>query len=236
MSEDINKMFSKIYLQYDRMNHLFSFGIDKEWRREAAKESILNLRKYKAIDVAAGTGDLSIEIAKLAGKEGKDVTICASDFNKDMLQVAKGKLERKRLKNIYIKVEDAYNLKQKSGSFDLLASGFGLRSFRYSKRGEAGLRKFIAESYRVLKKNGKVVLLDMAMPDGGFQRTFFQGYSVMMKFTGSFVDSKTYGWLVDTIRDFDKQKLLATMKAAGFRNVKIRNLKSGIAFIATGEK
>ncbi len=236
MADEINTMFSKIYQKYDFMNHLFSFNLDKSWRDEAAKEAIITKERYVVLDVASGTGDLAIAISKIAKESDKKVRVLAYDFNKDMLAVAKEKLGRECINDIEIELGNAFDIKHKASSFDVLTSGFGLRSFVFSKGGKRNLEKFLAESYRVLKPNGKIVLLDMAMPDEASQKAFFKAYSVFMLAVGSLVDRETYSWLVRTIKAFDKKELIGAMNSSGFRNTKIRSLRSGIAFIATGEK
>ncbi len=234
--DKINKMFSKISPEYDFMNHLLSFNFDKSWREEAAKEAIIGKKEYSVLDVAAGTGDLSIEVAKIAENKGKKARIYAYDFNKDMLAIAKDKFKKEKRGNITIEFGNAFHIKHKAGSFDIVISGFGLRSFMYSKGGKKNLQKFVSESYRVLKPGGKVILLDMAMPDKKSQRSFFKAYSVVMLVIGSFVDRETYAWLVNTIKAFDKKELVRMMESSGFKDAKIRSLRSGIAFVATAEK
>ncbi len=236
MAEEINRMFSKIYRRYDLMNHVLSFNFDKSWRDEAAIDAIISKDKYDILDVASGTGDLAITINKVAEGQGKKVSIYAYDFNKDMLDVAREKFRKAKMGNITVEVGNAFKLRHKSGSVDVLTSGFGLRSFYFSQGGKKNLQKFISESFRVLRPGGKIVLLDMAMPEGRPQRAFFKAYSVLMLAIGSLVDKDTYAWLVRTIKAFDKKQLVRMVKATGFKKVKIRDLRSGIAYIVTAEK
>ena len=229
-------MFSRISSKYDFMNHLMSFNFDKSWREEAAKEAMLPKKRYTVLDVAAGTGDLSIAVNRMAQGRGKDVHIYLSDFNKDMIAVAEQKLEKEGTRNIKTEIVNAFRIAHKSNSLDMLISGFGLRSFAFSKGGKKNLQKFISESYRVLKPKGKIVLLDMALPENEFQRIFFRLYSILMLTMGSFVDRSTYEWLVRTIKAFDKKEFIDMMKSSGFRNIKTRSLASGIAYLVTAEK
>ncbi len=235
MGDEINRMFSKVSGSYDTMNHILSFGIDNEWRRDAAKAALMPQKRYRVIDLATGTGDLAIEVGRLAAKSGKDISITGSDFNREMLLAAGKKIRSRGIRNISLEKADAFNLKNKQDSFDVIVSGFGLRSFEFAKGG-GGMRKFLSGARRILRKGGRIVLLDMAMPDDENQRRFFEAYSVVMKLAGSLVDSKTYSWLVETIRNFDKKKLVREMRSSGFRNVRIRALRSGIAFLVTAEK
>jgi demethylmenaquinone methyltransferase/2-methoxy-6-polyprenyl-1,4-benzoquinol methylase len=234
--DNINKMFSKITPKYDLMNHVLSFNFDRSWRSKAAEETLIPKDEYSVLDVAAGTGDLSIAVDRIARKKGKKAKVYAYDFNKDMLALAKEKFGEEGLENIKIEHGNAFDIRHKTGSLDVVISGFALRSFRYSKDGRKGLQKFISESYRVLKPKGKVVLLDMAMPDNMLQRAFFSVYSVPMLIMGSFVDRYTYAWLVRTIKSFDKKMLVSMINSTGFRNTKIRSLRSGIAYLVTAEK
>lgn len=234
--DEINNMFSKISQQYDLMNHVLSFNFDKNWRSEAAKDTLIQKKKYSVLDVAAGTGDLSIAVSRAADENGKKAFVYAYDFNKNMLAIADEKFRREGIKNIKIEHGNAFKIGHKTGSLDIVISGFALRSFFYSKGGKKNLQKFITESYRVLKPKGKVILLDMAMPDSKPQRAFFRVYSLAMLAMGSFVDRETYAWLVKTIKSFDKKVLVSIMRSSGFRNIKTRSLRSGIAYIVTAEK
>lgn len=233
---DINPMFSSIYSHYDFMNHLFSFNLDKEWRVEAAKEAIIQKKKYNLLDIATGTGDLAITISELCKAEGKTVSIQGSDFNKDMLHLAEKKIKEKEMRNIDLQVEDAMHLKEKANSIDVITTGFSLRSMIFSKGGWRNLERFSSEAYRVLRNGGKLVLLDMAMPDDSLQRAFFNFYSVPMKAIGSLVSYDTYSWLVDTIKNMDKERVMKILASSGFVNIKTRSLSSGIAFLITAEK
>ena len=234
--DEINKMFSKISSDYDFMNHLMSFNFDKGWRKEAAKDTIISKKEYNVLDVAAGTGDLAIAVSKMAEDNGKKVSIYAYDFNKDMLAIADKKFKKEGMKNIKIEHGNAFKINHKTSSFDIVISGFGLRSFFYSKGGKKNLQKFISESYRVLKPDGKIILLDMAMPDKKHQKAFFRAYSLAMLAMGSFIDRETYAWLVRTIKLFDKKGLVSIMGSSGFKKIQTRSLRSGIAYIVTAQK
>ncbi len=229
MSEKINRLFSDIYEKYDTMNHVFSLGNDILWRRAAAKEALSCGNNAKIIDVGSGTGDLAIYIYKMAKKQGKKVYITATDFNKDMLNLARKKAKLLGMENVVFELDDAIKMKYENASFDVLITGFALRNFD-------DLGKFIDETKRVLKLGGKFVYLDMAMPDNPVQKIFFKLYFSFMRVIGNTVNSEAYNWLFESVSDFDKQKLLRMIRARGFKNVKIRNLTTGVAYIITGEK
>ena len=229
MSKKIHSMFSDIHNDYDRMNHVFSMGIDILWRKAAADEALLEKNPYRILDMACGTGDSTIQLYKTAARNGKDVEVVGLDFNEDMLKVAKEKVKGKGIHGISFELGDVLSTKFESGSFDVIASAFAIRDFD-----DAG--KFVEESKRLLKDGGKVVFLDMAMPDDAFRRAFFRQYFKFLKAVGSTVNKGAYNFLFDSIMEFDKKGLVATIKKKGFSNVRVRNLQSGIGFVVSGEK
>lgn len=213
------------------MNHLLSFGIDIKWRRDTVSEIIRmskGRKELNVLDLATGTGDLAIALSEALKKYGASARITGMDFNGDMLSLARAK-SRKNGIDILFEHGDALRMKYKNNSFDVITSGFALRNFD-------DIDVFARESYRVLRKGGFFVFVDMAMPDGRFKRRFFCAYSIFMRFLGLFVDNESYKWLVHSIRAFDKKALEKKLRGAGFRNVKQRELVSGIGYIISGEK
>jgi demethylmenaquinone methyltransferase / 2-methoxy-6-polyprenyl-1,4-benzoquinol methylase len=229
MNEAIRKMFSRISGKYDLMNRLLSHGLDKEWRREAAKEAMMENIEYRLLDVSTGTGDLAIEIDAEAKRIGKQIEIVATDFSPEMLSLAKEKAKEAGITSINFRTGDSMNTGYRDESFEVVTSGFSLRSY-------SDLGIFLYEVHRILEVGGKVVLLEMAYPDGIFQRLIFQAYSPVIRLIGMFVDRDAYAWLVSSVRKFDKKDLLNKMKSRGFRKVTYRQLASGIAFLVVGEK
>ncbi len=228
MSDRINAIFSKIYKRYDLMNHLFSFGIDILWRDEAARR-IVALKPGKVLDLTTGTGDLAIAIWKHAKKENLKTAITATDFNADMLRLAKEKSSRLGIGDIDFGIGDAMKTGYVSGSFDVVSSGFALRNID-------DLSVLCAECVRILKPNGQIVFLDMSMPDNPLERAMFSVYSRFMRIIGSLVDKEAYNWLTDSIARFDKKSFMETARGAGFREVESKSLFSGIAYIVTAKK
>lgn len=236
MEEDINRMFGKVSKSYDFVNHLLSFNIDKLWR-DATAEKVLSMPgNLEILDIAAGTCDLSIALSRMANKKGRNIILHASDFNRSMLEIGSRKIAKMNLKNITTEEGNAFEIKRTDSSADAVVSGFALRSFYFSDGTGENMGRFLSETYRVLKPGGRAVLLDMALPSKPSEKMFFRIYSHFMRFVGFFVDNETYGWLVKTISKFDKGKLKSMMAEKGFKNVSITELKSGIAYIAYGEK
>ncbi|MGA3020478.1 MAG: ubiquinone/menaquinone biosynthesis methyltransferase [Candidatus Micrarchaeales archaeon] len=228
MSKKIRRMFSRISPEYDFMNHLLSMGIDRKWRNEAANEAIISKKAYRLLDAATGTGDFAIEISKLASHNTKDVRIEGMDFVPEMVAKAKSKTKLLGIDTINFKVGDVTRSGYRNESFNVVTSAFSLRNLD-------DLAYFLTEMRRVLKKRGKIVLLEMARPDNEIQRLFFSVYSHFIKLAGMFVDKEAYSWLVSSIEEFDKNELVREMKVVGFRNIRIRTLFP-VAFIAVGEK
>ncbi len=213
MSKRINTIFSNVSRHYDTMNHVMSLGIDRTWRHAAAKEAAYKKGSLFILDVATGTGDLAFDIAKISGSRGIDARITGTDFNKRMLAIARQKAKRSDTESVMFEYGDALRMKYKGGSFDVVVSGFALRNFD-------DLQRFAAEARRVLKKGGRLVLLDMAQGDSPFVKAFFSVYSRIMLLMGSFVHKGAYSWLVRSIKDFDKNGLSNTLKYAGFRKIR----------------
>ncbi len=228
MSDEIKQLFSDIHERYDLMNHVLSLGVDKKWREQIAKEALLPKDSYRLLDIATGTGDLAIAIKKMAESKAKVVDLTGVDFNGDMLGLAKKKAEQIGC-DVNFMVGDALKLKFPDNSFDIITNSFAMRDFD-------SLEGFIEECRRVLKKGGKVVLADMSAPDRGFMKYFFKFYSRIMVLEGSLIDRNAYSFLVSSIKKFDKKRLETLMKEKGFAEVEVKDLQSGIAFVATGYK
>jgi demethylmenaquinone methyltransferase / 2-methoxy-6-polyprenyl-1,4-benzoquinol methylase len=227
MKKTVGRIFSSISERYDLLNHVMSLGIDIAWRRRAAREIIRDTGGLRVLDVATGTGDLTFAIEDEARRRGGAVTLSAVDSNREMLALAITKSERARA-DIKFEQGDAVALGYPDRSFDVVACAFGLRNFE-------DLPGFVRETRRVLRPGGRFVFLDLAMPDGALGRSFFKVYSRFMVLVGSLVDRQAYEWLVGSISGFDRHDLARMMEEKGFRNVEVRSLFPGIAFIATGE-
>ncbi len=227
MSKKIKDTFTRIHRHYDFFNHLFSMMADIEWRRDAAMETIMPKRSYAVLDVATGTGDLAIAISRAARSSGRIARITATDFNTHMLSHAKEKAVRMGIKDIKFEEGDALRTGYPDSTFDVVTSGFALRNFD-------SLDKFAAEASRVTKRGGRIVMLDMAKPDRTPQ--FMKAYFKVLEAVGSLVAKNAYRWLTYSIMKFDKEKAAGIFRRHGFTDVKITNLRYGVAFMITGTK
>ncbi|KXK00630.1 MAG: ubiquinone/menaquinone biosynthesis methyltransferase [Acidobacteria bacterium OLB17] len=228
-SRAVREMFGGIASRYDLLNHVLSLNIDKGWRRAVAKElrPILDDPQASVLDVACGTGDLALELASTA-----KASITGTDFCRPMLQFAKEKIEAAE-RGIPLIEADAMELPFPDNSFNSATIAFGLRNLPNVENG-------LVELFRVLKPNGKLVVLEFSQPViPGVREAFNFYFTRILPRIGGFVSGSrcAYEYLPDSVRGFPPQKeLAAMMEAKGFSRVRFKNLTGGIAAIHVGEK
>ncbi|MGI8494716.1 MAG: bifunctional demethylmenaquinone methyltransferase/2-methoxy-6-polyprenyl-1,4-benzoquinol methylase UbiE [Pyrinomonadaceae bacterium] len=223
----VREMFSGIASKYDFLNHFLSVNTDKRWRRLVRRglEKELNDPNAQILDVACGTGDLSIELQQNARAK-----VFGTDFCRPMLAFAKAKNSKNQTSIPYIEA-DGMNLSFPDKSFDAVTIAFGLRNF---SNWENGLR----ELRRVLKTGGKLAVLEFSTPIIPGFRQLFQFYfsNILPRIGGAVSGSRgAYEYLPDSVSRFPDQKNLAKMMSEiGFSDVEYKNLTGGIAAIHTG--
>ena len=219
----VRSMFSGIARRYDLLNPVLSGNTDKRWRRKvrALLEDILADENAVVLDVACGTGDLSIEL-----KTNAKARVIGSDFCHPMLAVAREKTER-----IPWIEGDALAMPFGDESFDAVTIAFGLRNL-------ANFRDGLVELRRILKPGGRLVVLEFSSPVvPGFRQAFNFYFTRVLPRIGGIVsgDRGAYEYLPDSVSKFPDQKALAAlMRECGFDDVEYRNLTGGIAAIHTG--
>ena len=228
MSKRINDIFSGIYDKYDLMNHLFSFGFDILWRKDAARLAFVKKDSINILDFGTGTGDLAIELSRLYSIRGLHARITGLDFNKDMLSIAVEKARSNHIQNIRFARGDAAHTKYGNGSFDLIVSGFTLRNID-------DLAALSRECKRLLRPGGSIAFLDMAYPDGMLSRVYFSVHLAAMKTIGSIVNREAYDWLAYSIRHFDKRRLASILRR-DFRDIVVHPLVPNIAYVVTATR
>lgn len=221
-------MFSGIAPRYDLLNHVLSLNIDKRWRRAVTRElgDTLDDASACVLDVACGTGDLSIELKQNVGAK-----VVGTDFCRPMLTIAHDKAVAGGA--IPFVEADALQLPFPDGRFDAVTIAFGLRNLANL---DAGLR----ELCRVLKPNGRLAVLEFSTPIvpgfGGLFNLYFS--RILPRIGGAVSGSRTaYEYLPDSVAKFPGQKQLAErMRSAGLDRVTFKNLTGGIAALHIGSK
>ena len=227
--EEVQQMFDNIAPTYDKLNHILSLSIDKIWRRRVVRK-VRRMKPEKVMDLATGTGDLAIKMAKAMPK----AKIMGVDLSENMLAVAAEKVRRKGLDDhIALYQGDAENLDVASGVLDVVTVAFGVRNF-------GNLEVGLTEIMRSLRSGGHIVVLEFSTPRNFFVRKAYQFYSNhVMKPVGGLVskDRKAYDYLPDSIEEFpDPERFLAIMRHAGFKECRRKSLSLGIAQIYIAEK
>lgn len=223
-------MFDGIAPTYDRLNHLMSLNVDKLWRKYALRE-IVDGSVQQILDVACGTGDSTISIAK-AGNPGSRVT--GVDISEGMMALVMQKAAREGVHDrIRLKVADGEDLPFGEGSFHRVTCAFGIRNFEHK---EQGLREF----YRVLRPGGKAVILELSVPTGRTARRLYDVYFMhVLPWVGGLIsgDKAAYRYLPASVHAFPSPDVFMEMlRDAGFTQVRHRSLSFGLCRMYIGEK
>jgi demethylmenaquinone methyltransferase/2-methoxy-6-polyprenyl-1,4-benzoquinol methylase len=223
-------MFAGIAARYDLLNHLLSGSTDKRWRRLVARrlQGALEVEDARALDVACGTGDLALALARAA----QSARIVGIDFCRPMLEIAARKGETASNAPAFVEA-DALKLPFADESFDAVSIAFGLRNLASVEGGLKELR-------RVLKPGGRAAVLEFSTPVVPGFRTLFQLYftRVLPRIGGLISGSRgAYEYLPDSVSRFPNQNELARlMRGVGFEEIEYQNLTGGIAALHMGTR
>jgi demethylmenaquinone methyltransferase / 2-methoxy-6-polyprenyl-1,4-benzoquinol methylase len=216
----VKAMFDRIARVYDRMNSVMTAGMHHRWRERAADLAAVGPGST-ALDVATGTGDLAIELAR----RGAEVT--GSDFAPAMLEIA-----RTKAPGLNFEEGDALNLAHADESFDAATVGFGARNF-------ADLDKGLREMARVTRPGGRVVVLEITTPQKPPLSWFFRAWfdhvvPALGRLAG---DPDAYTYLPSSVRRFPgPEELAGRMAAAGLTDVRWILTAGGIIAIHSGTR
>lgn len=224
--ETISSMFDSIAPVYDRLNHLLSFGIDRSWRRRLVRavSSFCALRggEVKVLDMACGTGDVSIALKR------KGLAVVGADISENMLALA-----RKKAPEIDFRYGDASELPFADGSFDAVTIAFGIRNF--DKRAQC-----IRELHRVLKDGGMLAIAEFSIPRNRLWRGIYTLYfKNILPAVGRLVSKQAYAYsyLPESSFDFPApEKFRAELSEGGFRAVTARSMTGGVSYLYIGRK
>ena len=224
----VRSLFDAIAHRYDLLNHLLSGGIDFYWRRQAIRH-LEDIRPKRILDVATGTADFAIATLRLGPQE-----VVGVDIAEEMLKRAREKVEKRGLgKMITLRRGEAENLGFEDSCFDAAIVAFGARNFEDLQAG-------LTEMHRVLRSQGKIVVLEFSRPSTfPFKQAYFFYFKNIVPLVGRLVSKHdfAYRYLPDTVLKFPEGKdFLAILRKAGFASAAEERLTFGIATIYTGVK
>lgn len=228
--EQVEEMFDNIAPTYDRLNHIMSLNIDRIWRRRVMR-IIRRAKPQRIMDVATGTGDLAIAMARKVN----EAHILGVDLSEEMLSEARKKIKRLEIeKRITLEKGDAENLTMvASESVDAATVAFGVRNFENIERG-------LSEIYRTLRPGGKLVVLEFSMPKNRLVRWVYRQYAHrLLPRIGGMIskDKQAYTYLPDSVEEFPAPERFAEiLKGVGFKSVKLSSQSFGIAYIYDATK
>jgi len=222
--QKVKNIFDSIAGKYDLLNHLLSFGVDKQWRRKALKltkvgsDSIL-------LDIACGTGDVAVEAYKQGVRR-----ITGADFSHNMLHLFKQKSGWIDGKVVQCTAEQ---MPFRESTFTNITVAFGVRNF-YDIR--EGFNSF----HRVLKTGGKATVIEFRMPENKIFKYLYKFYfKKILPFIGGIIskNKRAYEYLPESVEEFDEKILLVELlKAAGFKSAEKYKLTFGIVQVVIAEK
>lgn len=223
-------VFDSVATKYDLMNDMMSLGIHRLWKKYTLELSGVR-PGYRVLDIAGGTGDLTLEFSRLVGTKGQ---VILADINASMLAVGRDKLLDKGYGgNIAFVQANAECLPFPDNSFDVLSIAFGLRNVTNKD-------KALADMARILKPGGRLLVLEFSKPTNPLLSKIYDFYSFnALPLMGRILagDSASYRYLAESIRMHPDQETLKDMLlTAGFSSVKYHNLTSGIVALHLGTK
>ncbi|HYM46221.1 MAG TPA: ubiquinone/menaquinone biosynthesis methyltransferase [Solirubrobacteraceae bacterium] len=241
-AEQVRDMFDRIAGVYDVMNTAMTAGLHHRWRERATDLARVGPGS-RVLDVATGTGDLAIELARRVWPGGE---VVGSDFSEGMLARARSKAAVADLKDVKPTFEwgDALELPYEDDSFDAATAGFSARNFSDLSRG-------LAEMARVVRPGGRVVVLDFTTPTKPPLSIFFEVWfdrlvPVLGRLTGSIAAAvsrirgsssdatiaEAYAYLPNSVKRFaTPEELAAEMERAGLREISYLLTAGGIVAI-----
>lgn len=227
----VGDVFSNVAGKYDIMNDAMSLGVHRLWKRDFVRKAKLR-PGMKCLDVAGGTGDIAMLMAKEVGDRGR---VTVFDINKEMLDVGVERvIDKGFVGPIKFIQGNAEDLPFEDETFDVATVSFGIRNVTRIERA-------FKEMTRVVKPGGKVMCLEFSHPTNAlFAKVYdFFSFNVIPEIGGALANDKdSYRYLVESIRKFPDQEKLKKMfeEHCGLYKVKYYNLTNGVAAIHIGHK
>jgi demethylmenaquinone methyltransferase/2-methoxy-6-polyprenyl-1,4-benzoquinol methylase len=221
----VRAVFDSVASRYDLMNDLMSLGLHRAWKAYAVAVAAPKAGD-RVLDIAGGTGDLSMALAKRVGPQG---CVVHTDINAAMLGAGRDRLVDQGL-SLPTVLCDAEALPFRDASFDLATVGFGLRNMTHKERA-------LGEMARVLRPGGRLVVLEFSRVAEPLRKPYdWYSFQVLPRL-GQWVagDGDSYRYLAESIRVHpDQAELKSMMKAAGFGHVDVHNLAAGVVALHVG--
>ena len=220
----IIQLFDDIAPTYDKLNHILSMNVDKSWRRKAV-QTIQGNKPNTVLDIACGTGDFAIALAKAGVPH-----IIGVDISEGMLKIGQQKVKELGLP-IDMKVDDSENLSLEDNSVDAVSVAFGVRNFEHLQLG-------LNEMHRVIRPGGMVCVLELSVPSNPILLALYKLYFLhILPLLGGMISGnrEAYKYLPNSVLNFPKPPLFCDMiREAGFKEVKAKSFTFGLCRMFTG--
>jgi len=231
--EQIALMFNDIAPTYDKLNHILSLNVDKSWRRKAVKrmkKSLADVQNPMILDVACGTADSTIQIAKSI----ENAVVSGLDISEKMLEIGEEKVKKLGLTDrIKFYNSCAENIDFQYDTFDAVFVAFGVRNFSDRIKG-------LGEILRVLKPNGSLFVLELSEPQNVIVRWFYNLYfKNILPFIGKKISGNgaAYRYLQQTVENFPMPKeFMKILQNIGYQDVKHKAYSCGLCRLYQAKK
>ncbi len=226
----VKSMFNQIAKTYDKTNRILSFGMDLRWRKRVAKH-LPAVKKIHLLDLATGTADQLI--ALFESKHASIHSAIGLDIAAEMVLLGEQKIQKKTYaKQIELQIGDAMRLPFEEGTFHACTFSFGIRNIKDPLHG-------LEEIHRVLKSNGRCLILEFSLPPFPFKKPYLFYLRRILPWLGGKLSQKpqAYRYLNETIESFPSGSgFLSLMKRAGFSKTKACPMAFGAVTLYVGEK
>jgi len=227
--EQVAEMFNRIAFRYDFLNRFLSGGIDRYWRKKAIAK-LIELNPQIILDVATGTADMPIMMAKYLHSK----KIIGIDISEGMLEIGRDKISKMRLENLVeLQIGDSESINHPANMFDAVTVAYGVRNFEFLEKG-------LDEILRVLKPGGKLVILEFSRPKNlVFKKLCDLYFRFVTPGLGKLIskNKQAYQYLDKSVQAFPEGRdFVDILKKTGYREPDLEVLSMGICSIYSAIK